>query len=225
MLIDPKSVIFDFDFTLADSSRGVCECVDFALSQMNLDSVPRAKVSKTIGLSLARTFEKLAPESEWHRVDEFSTLFGERADEVMVDMTRIFPSVPAVLEELVRRGLVLGIVSTKFRYRIQEILQREGLSGFWRVIIGGEDVSAHKPDPGGLLVALGSLGHSCRDSLYVGDHSIDAETARSANVPFIAVLSGTTPREQFELCEVLCILEDLGELPKVLVPGEGRQRM
>ena len=134
----------------------------------------------------------------------------------MVGRTSIFPSVPAVLEELVRRGLVLGIVSTKFRYRIQEIMQREGLSGHFGVIVGGEDVSAYKPDPSGFLIALDALRHSSRDSLYVGDHSIDAETARSANVPFIAVLSGTTPREQFEPWEVLCILEDLGELTGVL---------
>lgn len=216
MLVDPKSVIFDFDFTLADSSSGVCECVNFAFSQMNLDSVPRAKVPKTIGLSLTRTFETLAPKSSWHRVDEFLTFFKERADEIMVGMTSIFPSVPAVLEELVRRGLVLGIVSTKFRYRIQEILQRDGLSGHFGVIVGGEDVSAHKPDPSGLLIALHALRHSSCDSLYVGDHSIDADTARSANVPFIAVLSGTTPRGQFEPSEALCILEDLGELTGVI---------
>lgn len=143
----------------------------------------------------------------------------------MVGMTSIFPSVPAVLEELVRRGLVLGIVSTKFRYRIQEVLQREGLSGHFEVIVGGEDVSAYKPDPSGLLIALDALRHSSRDSLYVGDHSIDAETARSAKVPFIAVLSGTTPREQFEPLEVICILEDLGELTGVLPAREDCRRV
>lgn len=225
MLVDPRSVIFDFDFTLADSSGGVCECVNFAFFQMHLDSVPGAQVSKTIGLSLTRTFETLAPRTSWHRADEFLTLFKERADEIMVGMTSIFPSVPAVLEELVRRGLVLGIVSTKFRYRIQEVLQREGLSGHFEVIVGGEDVSAHKPDPSGLLIALDTLRHSGRDSLYVGDHSIDAETARSAKIPFVAVLSGTTPREQFESLEVLCILEDLGELTGVLPAREDRRRV
>lgn len=134
-------------------------------------------------------------------------------------------SVIVVLEELVRRGLVLGIVSTKFRYRIQEVLQREGLSGHFEVIVGGEDVSTHKPDPSGLLLALDALKHSSRDSLYVGDHSIDAETARSAGVPFIAVLSGTTPREQFEPLEVLCVLEELGELTGVLPAPEDRHRV
>ena len=81
-----------------------------------------------------------------------------RRTEVMAEMTSVFPSVRAVLEVLSGRGLSLGIVSTKFRYRIKGILQREGLERFFRVIVGGEDVSAHKPDPSGLLGAVRALG-------------------------------------------------------------------
>ena len=141
----PESVIFDFDFTLADSSIGTCDCVNHALSRMDLEPVSMVEVSRTIGMSLEKTFRALAPETEWDRADEFSALFVEQADQVMAEMTSVFPSVPAVLEVLFGRGLSLGIVSTKFRYRIQGIFQREGLERFFRVIVGGEDVSVHKP--------------------------------------------------------------------------------
>lgn len=215
-MLRPKSVVFDFDYTLADSSEGACECINFALSRMNLEMVSSTSANKTIGLSLARTFEELVSESYWHRVDEFSSLFVQRADEVMADMTSIFPSVPDVLEELAKNGLALGIVSTKFRYRIEAILQREGLADMFRVIVGGEDVPVQKPDPGGLILATRRLGHSNSETLYVGDSIVDAETAASVNIPFIAVLSGTTPAVAFDKFEVQCILENLLELPGML---------
>ena len=47
--------------------------------------------------------------------------------------------------------------------------------------MGGEDVSTHKPDPSGLLSAARKLGYSCSETLYVGDSTVDAETAKSAD--------------------------------------------
>ena len=84
------------------------------------------------------------------------------------------------------------------------------------MIVGGEDVSAHKPDPSGLLAAVRAFGGACSHSLYVGDSSTDAETAKAAGVPFLAVLSGTTPREELQDSGAVGILEDLRQLPGVL---------
>ena len=82
----PESVIFDFDFTLADSSTGTCECVNHAFFRMDLEPVSIVEVSRTIGMSLERTFRALAPETEWNRSHEFSALFVEQADRVMAEI-------------------------------------------------------------------------------------------------------------------------------------------
>jgi len=77
------------------------------------------------------------------------------------------------------------------------VFRRENLLRFFQVIVGGEDVSAHKPDPQGLLAAVDRLGSRHAATLYVGDSVTDAETAKRAAVPFVAVLSGATPIEHF----------------------------
>ena len=87
------------------------------------------------------------------------------------------------------------------------------------VIVGGEDVSRHKPDPEGLLAAIGRLGGSPSNTLYVGDSVTDAEAARRAGVPFVAVLNGVTPREAFEDYPVEGVLENLRELVEHLEAG------
>ena len=207
-----QAIIFDFDYTLADSSSGVIESVNFALNEMSLLTASPEAIRRTIGLSLPNTFLRLAGQQHIARSEEFSYLFIKRADEVMADLTILFDSVPRTIGLLKGHGVALGIVSTKFRYRIETILRRENLLDAFEVIVGGEDVPAHKPDPTGLLTAIKKIGSSLSGSLYMGDSVTDAETAKRAGVLFMAVLSGVTPREDFGDYEVYRIIEDLSEL-------------
>ena len=212
-------VIFDFDYTLADSSRGVLECVNYALEGLGLPRVAAEDAKRTIGLSLPDTLVSLAGREHEGEGREFSRLFGERADQVMTDLTEVFEEAPGVIGRLKSGGVTLGVVSTKFRYRIEDILGRVGLLEAFDVIVGGEDVSRHKPDPEGLLAAIGRLGGSPSNTLYVGDSVTDAEAAKRARVPFIAVLNGVTPREAFEDYPVEGVLENLRELVEHLEAG------
>ncbi len=205
-------VIFDFDYTLADSSRGVLECINHAFKGMDLPKVAAEDAQRTIGLSLPNILVTLAGREQKGRAGEFASLFVEKANEVMTDLTFVFEEVPEVIRRLKDEGMAIGIVSTKFRRRIEEILGREDLLEPFDVIVGGEDVSRHKPDPEGLLAAIERLGGSPSGSLYVGDSVTDAETARRAGVPFAAVLNGVTPREAFKDYPAYKILDNLGEL-------------
>lgn len=216
-----KCVVFDFDYTLADSSAGVIECVNFALGSMGLSSVSEERACRTIGLSLTETFRTLTDERCWARSEEFVQLFVQQADRVMAERTVLFDTVPSAVEVLVGHGLTLGIVSTKFRYRIKAILEREGLVDAFEVVVGGEDVARHKPDPTGLLTAIGRMERTPDEVLYVGDSVTDAETARRGEVDFVAVLSGVTPEDAFREYDVCAVLEDVSALPQYVARCEG----
>ena len=57
-----SAVVFDFDFTLADSSAGAIECISFAFQEMGLPRPLPEPIKATIGRSLADTFRTLAGE-------------------------------------------------------------------------------------------------------------------------------------------------------------------
>jgi len=212
-----KAVIFDFDYTLADSSTGVVECMNHALTTMGLPAGDPETVKALIGVSLAGSFEALAGHSHDGRFDEFQRLFLERADQVMLDSIRLFDTVRSVVGALAAGGIGLGIVSTKFRSRIEAFLGRDGLVQAFDVIVGGEDVAVHKPDPAGLVMAVERLGATPPEALYVGDSVVDAQTAGRAGVPFVAVLSGVTPREAFAAYQPRAVIDDLSFLPALLL--------
>ena len=216
MFVGVKAVIFDFDYTLADSSSGVIECVNFAFGRLGIPAASSESIKRTIGMSLPSTLEALAGPEHSALSDEFYRLFVQRADEVMVESTRLFDNVPAAVRELKGLGLSLGIVSSKYRRRIEATLGDEGLLGCFDVIVGGEDVQEIKPSPVGLQKALDQLTGSAEAALYVGDSTTDAETARRAQVPFVAVLSGVTLKEEFAPFPVGAVLADVSELPQYL---------
>jgi phosphoglycolate phosphatase len=214
------AILFDFDYTLADSSQGVVKCVNGALGDLGLPPAAPEAICKTIGLSLPETFLKLMGQEYLHQSQDFAQYFRQHADEVMADLTFMYPSVAPVARLLKRHGKRLGIVSTKFRYRIEAILQRENLRDLFDVIVGGEDVAHHKPNPEGLQRALADLQCSPEQALYVGDSVVDAETAKRAQTSFVAVLSGVTLQMAFKDYSVYGIIENLQQLPAKLALNE-----
>jgi phosphoglycolate phosphatase len=206
-----RAVIFDFDLTLADSRAGVTDSVNHALRGLGLPEADPEAIHRTIGLPLPRAFEQLAGAAD-PRTDEFCKRFAERADQVMVEGTRLFPEVPDVLAWLRSKGVRTAVVSTKFRYRIEAILGRDRLRHQFDVIVGGEDVARHKPDPEGLVAALAKLGETREHALYVGDHPVDAQAAAAAELRFVAVLSGSSRREDFAALPVESFIGSLREL-------------
>jgi phosphoglycolate phosphatase len=211
-----QAILFDFDYTLADSSRGVVRCVNDALRDLGLPPALPDAIYPTIGMSLTDTFVRLVGPARAGQGPEFARRFKHHADQAMADLTVLYPMVDPVVRLLRRQGKKLGIVSTKFRYRIEGLLQRDNLRDLFDVIVGGEDVAGHKPDPEGLRRAMAELHCSPPQVLYVGDSVIDAETARRAGVSFVAVLSGVTGRGEFSGYPDIKIIESLAQLPQRL---------
>ena len=95
-----KSVVFDFDYTLADSSAGAVACVNHALEHMGLPTAHSEQIHRTIGMSLPATLAALTESGAHHRAAEFERLFMERAEQVMADRTVLFPTAGPTLRTL-----------------------------------------------------------------------------------------------------------------------------
>ena len=212
-----QAILCDFDFTLADSSSGVVACVNEALAGLGLPLASAEHIHATIGLSMPHTLYALTGITDAAVVTDFSRRFVAYADQVMHDLTRLYPWAAETVQALRASGHRLGIVSSKYRYRIERILAENHLAFEFEVIIGGEDVSQHKPDPAGLLLALQRFHLPTTDVLYVGDHPVDAEAASRAGMPFMAVLTGTSDVPSFAPYPVKNFLADVSRLPSTLL--------
>ena len=193
-----KAYLFDFDYTLADSSRGIVMCFRNVLAMHGHDGINDESIKRTIGKTLEESFTILTGIDDKETLAAYRKEYVAQADRLMTANTVLFPETLDVLSRLKERGARIGIISTKYRYRIMELLGKKLPEGFLDIIVGGEDVKTPKPSPEGLTFAISHLGLEAAEVLYCGDSTVDAETARNAGVDFAGVLHGMTTREELE---------------------------
>ena len=213
-----SALVFDFDLTLADSTPGFIDCHEHAAAALGLPRPEPEAIGRLIGTPLPLVFIGLYGEEQIGLADEYIRLYQQRADEVMTDLTEMLPGSIDALLYLQDSGYALAIVTQKLRYRVEDVLKREGLLDCFTSIIGGEDAPDFKPDPRGLLLAIERLEAEPESALYIGDTAIDADTARRAGVGFIGVLTGHTEPEELMPFRPLAILDTVAQLPDLLDP-------
>lgn len=204
--------LFDFDYTLADSSLGIVTCFRNVLTRHGYTDVTDEAIKRTIGKTLEESFSILTGITAPAQLTAFRQEYGLEADVHMNVNTRLFPDTLSTLKALKAQGARIGIISTKYRFRILSFLKAYLPEDFLDIIVGGEDVSAAKPSPEGLLFALKHLGSTPQETLYIGDSTVDAETARNAGVDFAGVLNGMTTADELRAYPHRVIMENLNEL-------------
>ena len=207
-----KAILFDFDYTLADSSRGIVTCFQRVLQRHGYHNITDEAIKRTIGKTLENSFSILTGVTDMDQLTAWREAYGKEADVYMTASTILFPDTLDVLKTLKERGFKIGILSTKYRFRILEFFNNHLPSTWFDVIIGGEDVAAHKPDPEGLYTALSKLNITAEQALYIGDSTVDAETAASAGTNFIGVTTGMTTREELAAFPHIKIVTTLKEI-------------
>lgn len=204
--------LFDFDYTLADSSKGIVICFRNVLERHRHTGISDEQIKRTIGKTLVDSFSILTGIGDEAILEEYRKEYVKEADRFMTANTRLFPETVSVLQALKEKGANIGIISTKYRYRIMELAKDNIPEGIIDLIVGGEDVKTAKPSPEGVFLALKNLGTDKDTTLYIGDSIVDAETAQAAGMDFAGVLHGATTAEELEAYPHVAIMKDLTEL-------------
>ena len=207
-----KVFIFDFDLTLVDATTGIVECVNYALEQAGLEPANSESIRKTVGMTLRDILYELTGIKDSTVADKFFSDFISKADEIMTENTILFDDTIDVLSRIKRDGYNVAVVTTKIRYRVDEILDKFDIHELFDYIIGLEDVENVKPSPEGILKVIDFFGYDKDSVLFIGDTLIDANAAANASVDFAAVLTGATEKEKFLDLPHVYIADNLTEL-------------
>lgn len=210
--MDYTTFLFDFDYTLADSSRGIVTCFRAVLTRHGYMTPTDNDIKRTIGKTLEDSFSILTGVTDEAQLAAFKQEYRKEADTCMTANTVLFLETKSVLMALKDSGARIGIISTKYRYRIKELLDLHFPENFMDIIVGGEDVKTPKPSPEGLLYAIKQLHATKAETLYIGDSTIDAETACAAGVAFAGVTHGMTTAEELSEYPHKKIMRNLEEL-------------
>jgi HAD superfamily hydrolase (TIGR01509 family) len=124
------------------------------------------------------------PESVDEVMEELLLFYASRHRE----MASLHAGIEEVLSFLKGRGIALAVFTGKGRTTTAITLDILQLSGYFDMVVSGNDVVRHKPDPEGILRVLERFGCPPESALMVGDSLSDIRAARAAGVPVASVL-------------------------------------
>jgi len=105
------------------------------------------------------------------------------------------PGATELLQALAARDMRLGLVTNKLEALAVEILGLFGWERLFGVVAGQDTCEFRKPHPGIVHYALDVLAGNVEATAFVGDTPSDMQCARTAGVPLVVGLLGTTEPE------------------------------
>ncbi|HEX2868976.1 MAG TPA: HAD-IA family hydrolase [Ignavibacteriales bacterium] len=111
--------------------------------------------------------------------------FYHKNHEALAD---IYPGIRDVLEDIKKARIPLGIFTGKGRKASTITLKTLGIFDYFDMIVTGDDVKRHKPNPEGVLNFVKKFNLQKTRVLLIGDAPADIKAARSAGVKIASVV-------------------------------------
>ncbi len=215
-----KSVVFDLDGTLADTSGDLIAAANVCFTDIGempqLDPVKDASTAFQGGRAMLRLgFARLGqiPDDAAMQV-HFNNLlrfYGENIDR----HSFLYDGVVPCLTELKKRGYRLGICTNKPEGLAETLTRRLGIRQYFEALLGADSLPVKKPDAGHLLGTIKQLGGNPSKSVLIGDTITDRNAAKNAWVQCVLVTFGPDGPFVSDL-EPEGLLNHFDELPGML---------
>ncbi len=207
------TIIFDLDGTLVDTADDLAAALNHVLAGMGRPEVAPASVRHLVGRGARALLERgLAASGGASAAELDSGLTGFLAYYAahLAVHSRPFAGVEPALDRLAGQGFQMGICTNKPAAMARDLIDHLGWGGRFRALLGGDSLPFRKPDPRHLRETLARTGG--RRMIFVGDSTVDAETAKNAAVPLVLLSHGysTEPVAGLGADAVIGHFEELG---------------
>ena len=186
-----KALIFDMDGTMIDSmGHHRLSWIEFARRhaiELGVDEMMRRTTGRTGAECMHELFGRAFTQDEaWALIAEKEGIYRELFAPVFREVTG-FRAFAAAAHG---RGLAIGVGTAGDRHNIAFALQHLSMQPVPRVVVGGDEGLAGKPEPAIFLEVARRLGMDPADCVVFEDAPFGIEAARRAGMTAVAVCSG-----------------------------------
>lgn len=195
-----KLVIFDLDGTLLDTLADLAESTNQALSLNGFPCHAIGEYKFFVGNGINKLFERALPEGAKTEanVQRIRKAFLAHYDVHNTDLSRPYPGIPALLEDLQNAGVRLAVASNKYQAATCKLIAHFFPAIRFAAVLGQREGVPAKPDPAIVREILAHTGLAATDTCYVGDSGVDMQTAHQSGVTACGVTWGFRPRAELE---------------------------
>lgn len=214
-------ILFDLDGTLVETAPEIMDAVNDTLGRFNLPLVSQQQVNDWIGHGTLELLVQALADRSGVPVEQV------RSGELLRQMvpiydgfyqqrcgtrSHLYPHVRETLHALRAQGVKLAVVTNKEGRYTQVVLAVHQLEPLFDAVVSGDTFPAKKPNPVGVAHCLAQFGVTASRTLFVGDSSIDAATARNAGVPVWLLPYGYNMGQPVDACAPDRVIADFSLL-------------
>ena len=216
-----EAYFFDLDGTLVETAPEIADAVNDTLRYFDWPVVTQQQVNDWIGhgtkeLLIMALASVTKSSVEAVRVSDdlkqalpiFDRCYQERCG----TRSHLYPHVKEVLTRLRQQGSKLAVVTNKEGRYTDIVLRVHGLTDLFDIVISGDSFPVKKPNPTSVQNCLARWNVLPQQALFVGDSSIDAQTARNANVPVWLLPYGYNMGQTVQSCQPDRVIANFSEL-------------
>ena len=194
-----KAVIFDLDGTLVDSLADLSDSVNLMLESYGFPTHEIEQYRYFVGNGSKKLMERTLPRDKAASAEfveealaKYKAIYKER----LLEKTRPYNGVRELLAELKSRGIPLAVCTNKHNDAALTIVKILFAPGTFEEVLGDRPGFPKKPNPATPLEIASHLGVKPDEVAYLGDTSVDMETAVHAGFLPVGVLWGFRPEEE-----------------------------
>jgi HAD superfamily hydrolase (TIGR01549 family) len=179
-------IVFDIDGTLLDTEKTGMVSLQQTIREESGIEVPLPDLYPYFGIPSWEAMIKLGfsdPES--------AALRWEENFQALMYLTTPFDGVETTLEQLCKKGIVLGVVTSRHRSEFNSDPFLHKWSSFFTCTVCANDAPRHKPHPDPMLRFISCTGARPENVLFVGDTIYDQQCGHQAGTAFALATWGS----------------------------------
>jgi len=194
-----KLIIFDLDGTLLDTLQDLGDSCNAILQRYGYPTHPLSAYKKFVGNGVQKLIERALPDHArtTETTETLLTAFKTYYEQQTISHTRPYEGIVTLLKTLKSSGYLISVASNKYHEAVIPLIEHYFPTIAFDLVLGHRTGHPAKPDPDIVLDTLRTLGIAKENCYYVGDSSVDMDTANNAAVTAIGVTWGF--REENEL--------------------------
>jgi phosphoglycolate phosphatase len=209
-----RAIIFDLDGTLLDTLDDLADSMNSVLAQSRLPTHPTSAYRYFVGDGVEMLVRRSLPfdVADPAELRRFVDLMQREYAARWTCKTRPYPGVAEMLSTLAAAGLRLAVLSNKPDDAAHEVVRTFLPDVRFEVVLGATPTRPKKPHPAAALEIADRMGIPPALFAFVGDSSMDMQTAVSAGMLPIGALWGFRTAEELISAGACLLLRHPGGL-------------
>ena len=206
-------LIFDLDGTLVNAYPAIIRSFNYTMKKLGYPLQDILTIRGAVGWgdeNLLRPFLKQKD------LKKALSIYRAHHKDSLLQGSSLFPQVRKVLRSFKKKVYKLAVASNRPTKFSLILIRHLNLGIYFAFLLCADKIKKGKPDPAILNAIMQKFSAEPKNTLYIGDMTIDAQAGRRAHVRTIIVTTGSSTRKEIKREKPYRIISRITDLLKIL---------